>query len=68
MEPLEKMTAFPYLGCTIAFNASYFVALYRNLRKVQWGWGMVAKVLMKTGATVQEQDIMYKAGVKMVLL
>ena len=38
------------------------------MRKVQRWWGMVAKLLAKTGATVREHAIMYKTVVQTVLL
>ena len=33
--PLESAATFLYLGCTIVYNNSNWMALYHNLRKVQ---------------------------------
>ena len=49
LEPLKTMTAFPYLGSTVTFNNSYWEDLCGNMRKAQQHWGMVKKVLTKTG-------------------
>ena len=38
------------------------------MRKAQQRWDMVAKVLMKTGATVWAQSMVYKVGVQTVLI
>ena len=68
LEPLETTTAFPYLGRAIAFNNSDWESLYGNMMKVQRQWGMVAKVLINTGATVWERAMIYKVVVKTLLI
>ena len=51
------------MGRTIAYSNSNLVDLYHNLWKARRRWGMVLKVLEKTGATVIAREIMYKAVV-----
>ena len=67
-EPLEPAPTFPYLGRTVTYSNSNWAALYKNLSKVRWRWGVVDKVVIKTGATVQVQGIHYKAIFHMVLI
>ena len=52
LEPIDTTAAFPYLFHTIAFNNSDRATLYVNLRKSQWRWGVVIKLLKKTGVMV----------------
>ena len=66
--PLEATTVFPYLVRTFTYNNSYWAALYSNLRKTQKKWGMVAKVLGKTGALIKARENIYKALVQAVIL
>ena len=68
MEPLDTTASFPYLGCTVDFNNSDWSDLYRNMRKAQWWWGVVGKVMTKTGETVQAWAMIYKVVVKTVIL
>ena len=42
--------------------------MYQNLRKARRRWGVVVRVLEKTGATVQARGMMYKAVANLVLL
>ena len=65
---LETTAAFLYFLFTVNFNNSDWVAMYGNLRKLQWRWGMVAKVLKNIGATVQSWEMIYKVIVQTVLL
>ena len=37
----------------IYFNRINWLALYKNMRKVQWSWGTVSGVLAKAGAIVR---------------
>ena len=62
LNPLEATTAFPYLGRTIRYNNSDWVALYSR------SWGLVAKVLGKIGSPIKAQAMIYKALVQAVLL
>ena len=43
------MVTIPYLGLTITFNNSDWLALYSNLWKTHRRWRIVEKVLRKTG-------------------
>ena len=64
---MDTKSAFPYLGRTVAYNNSNWEALYQNLRKDQRRWGMLAKVLTKSGAVVWSQEMIYKTVVQTVL-
>ena len=66
--PCNLTQDFLYLGRTVAFNNIDWEALYHNLRKVWSWWGVVAKVLMVTGAAVRAQAMIYKAVVQTVLI
>ena len=59
-EPMNLASEFPYLGCTVAYNNSNWVALYQNLSKAWRRWGMMGKVVTNTGATVQERGMFYE--------
>ena len=52
-ETLPPLKDFPYLGRTISYNNRNWAAVYQNLRKDQRLWGMVARVLESTGATMR---------------
>ena len=67
-EPLEPVLSFMYLDCTIAYNNINWVAVYHNLLKARQWWGMIFKVLKKTGATVWARRILYKVVTQTVLL
>ena len=67
-ETLPPSEAFPYLRRKIAYNNSNWEAVYLNMRKAWRRWGMVVRVLEKTGATVRTRGAMYKAVVQSVLL
>ena len=67
-EPLEKIAAFLYLGCTVTYNNNNWSALYHNLRKAQRQWEMVRKVVLKTEAKVQSMGKIYNTLVQLVLL
>ena len=58
--PLEPAADFLHFVHTVAFNNSYWVALYHNLWKAQSQWGVVTKVLTKTGATVRVRVMLCK--------
>ena len=55
---LPPSEASPYLGLTITFNNSNWAAVYLNLRKDRMRWGMIARVLERTGATVRARGAM----------
>ena len=55
LEPLESAATFPYLGFTIGYNNSDWVALYHNLFKARRWWGMVLNVLENIGAKVRSR-------------
>ena len=67
-ETLPSSEDFPYLGRKIAYNNSNWAAVYQNLRKARRRWGMVERVMERTGAPVQTWGYMYKAVVQSVIL
>ena len=67
-ETLPPPEASPYLGRTIAYNNNYWLAVYLNLRKERRRWGMIVRVLERTGAMVRARGAMYKVVVQSVLL
>ena len=50
------------------FNKSDWATMCRNMRKAQRRWGMVVKVMTKTGETVRPWTMMYKVVVHTVLM
>ena len=52
LEPLEPITAFSYMGYTVAYKNSYWTDLYQNLQKARRRWVVVGKVVVKTGTTL----------------
>ena len=62
------MDSSPYLGRTITYNNINWSALYHNLEKARRRWGMVLRVLEKTGEAVIDREIMYKAVVQTMML
>ena len=68
METLPLSEAFPYLGRTITYNNSDWVSFYLNLRKSQRRWGMVERLIERTGSTAHDQVDMYKAVAQSVIL
>ena len=67
-EALPPWKPFPYLGRTIAYNNIYWAEVYHKLKKAQRRWGMIARVLEKTGETVQDRGMMYKSVDQLALL
>ena len=53
---------------TIAYKNINWLAVYQKLKKVWRQWGMIAMVLMNTGATMRALGVMYKEVVQLVLL
>ena len=68
MEYLPQLEAFPYLRRAITYNNRNWAAVYQNLRKAWRRWGMIARVLANTGATVWYGGMMYKAVVQSVII
>ena len=66
--PLNEKTSLPYIVSMVTFNNSDWVALYSNIEKSQHRWGLVVKVLGKTGDPVKSRVMMYKLVVQPVLL
>ena len=62
------MGDFPYLGRKITYNNINWAAVYLNLRKDRRRWGMLARVLERTGATMKARGEMYNAVAQSVLL
>ena len=60
-EGSKSLEAFPDIGWKIAYNNSDWAAVYQNLRKERRWWGVIAQVMEKTGATVRDRGMMYKA-------
>ena len=59
---------FAYLGWTIAYNNSDWVAVYLNLQQSRRRWDMIARVLERMGATVRAQGDMYKSVAQSLIL
>ena len=68
LNPLKATALFPYLGRTVTYNNSDWVALYINLQKSQRIWRIFSKVLGQIGALIKAQQIMYEVLVQAVLL
>ena len=60
--------AFTYLGQTITYKKRDWAAVYLNQQKARRRWGMISRVLERTGATVRAQGEIYKAVAPSVLL
>ena len=58
-ETLSLLEEFPYLGHTIAYNTSNWAELYLNLCKARRRWGMIVRVIERTGAIVRDQGEVY---------
>ena len=67
LDLLESAAAFPYLGYTIAYNNINYSSLYHNLVKERRHWGMVLKVMEKTGGAIRARVIMYKVVLHTVI-
>ena len=67
-ELMEPNTASPYLGHAVVSNNRNWESMYQNLKKAQWNWVMVAKVMTKEGAAVLALTMLYKVLVQKVLL
>ena len=65
LPPSEELL---YLRRKIAYNNINWAAVYQNPRNVRRWWGMITRVMAKTGATVQARGTMYKAVAQPVLL
>ena len=65
---LEPVAAFMCLGHMVAYNNRGWMSLYQNLRNMQRRWEIVGKVVSKTGSTVQDRGVLYKAVIQLVLL
>ena len=68
LNPIKATTAILYLWRTIAYNNSDWADLYINLQKYHSRWGVVEKVLAKTGSPIKARTMMYKVVVHVVLL
>ena len=56
------------MGRKIAYNNSDWAAVYLNLRKYRRRWGMIVRVIERTGSMVRNQVAMYKAVAQYMLL
>ena len=68
LNPLEAAILFLHLRRTITYNNSDWAELHRNLRKSHGIWGMIVKVIGKTGRPIKVQVMMYKVVFQAVLL
>ena len=68
LNPIKSAATLQYLGRSAAYKNIEWAALYHNLMKAQQMWGMVSRVLVKVGATMQALEMMYKTVVQMVLI
>ena len=59
-DPMEPVATFPYLGGTVAYKNSAWVALYQNLWMAWRRWEIVGKVVTKTGEMVRSRGMLYK--------
>ena len=65
---LSLFDALTYLGRTIAYDNRYWPAVYQNLKKSWRRWGVITRVLEKTGAKVWARGMMHKALAYLVIL
>ena len=56
------------MGQKITFKNSDWATVYLNMRKSLRQWGMIARVLERTGTTMRARGVMYKAVVQLVIL
>ena len=68
LKPLNKTGALPFLWRKSTYNNSAWAVLYINLQKSHRRWGMVSKLMEKTGKPIKAHAIMYKAAVQVVLM
>ena len=68
VKTLPSLKELPYLGRTITFNNSNWAAVYLNLRKFWRQWGVIARVLERTGVTVRSWGEIYKEVAQLVLI
>ena len=67
-ELLEKVDVFRYLGRLLSYNNSDWPTLYYNLKKAQQRWAMVARILVRDGASRRAMGMFYKGIVQAILL
>ena len=48
---LEKLPVFKYLGRVMSCSNSDWPTLYKNVQKARAQWGLIARPLIRTGAT-----------------
>ena len=68
LNPLEAAILFLHLRRTITYNNIDWAELHRNLRKSHGIWGMIVKVIGKTGRPIKLQAMIYKVVFEAVLL
>ena len=52
----------------LIYNNSDWPAVYQNLNKARRQWGVIARVLAKTGSMVRARGMMYKAVGQFMIL
>ena len=66
--PLERVDMFRYLGRLLAGNNNDWPAVFHNLVKARRQWGMLSRVLIKTGVAPHIVGLFYKVICQSVLL
>ena len=57
-----------YLYQKTAYNKGDWVAVYQNLQKSRRQWGMIVRMMERTGETVRDRVAIYKAVVQSMFL
>ena len=65
---MSRASSLEHLGRTVMYSNSDSAVLYINLWKYHRRWGMLEKVLGKTGISIKAWAIMYKVSVQEVHL
>ena len=68
VDTLSTLYAFPYLKRMIAYKNSDWPEVFHNLRKAQIRWGIISKVLIKTGETVRSRGMIRRSVAQTVML
>ena len=67
-QPIQKVSAFKYLGRILSANDDDLPAVIANVRCARQRWGQVAQLLVWEGTSVSMMSYFYKAVVQAVLL
>lgn len=66
--PIEIVTEFKYLGRVVEKQDDDWPAVNRNIRRAQFAWGKLRRILSREGAKPKTMATIYKAVVQAVLL